>query len=275
MVLLVHTSRSVMAMERLAALLPAVRKLEIDAYNVNDIVDTLQDVVADLIAQGYTCRMNLTGGTKAMSLGAFIVAQSLLLDAFYMESERFHSRIYEYTWENGKFQGVRNFLAEDTPDAILTIEEWLDLHYSKQKWHPIGANLKDDGGKFESAIGSALAAPRVDEIILGIRALEKQIDLDVVVRVKNQFGILEAKGGENGRRLDGVKQLNNARQSLGTYTRLFRVITVEPDTRHQELLTATRIQDIILPTYITGTMLLPEAEALHLQTELRKAFGLP
>ncbi len=226
-----------------------VYSLEVDPY---DIVATEKALEEHIQSSSSSNRFlfNLTGGTKAMAFAAYRVAERHRAEILYLESERKKSTAYRYIWRNGDLQ-------KETPEelsACLTLADILNVHFGPGMWREHGTGR---GSPFEEAIATALH-PRVDEVMVGVKALDGQVDIDLVVRLGNQWGIIEAKSGENGRKLDGVKQLSNAVRHLGTYTQQFYVITVERNDAHEAVINALGIQVVTLPEYRTGDKELTE-----------------
>ncbi len=187
-----------------------------------------------------------------MALAAYRVAERHRAEILYLESERKKSIAYRYVWRNGD-------LLKEAPEelpACLTLTGMLNVHFGPDMWHEYGTK-RQEGSPFEEAIATVLRQ-RVDEVMVGVKALDGQVDIDLVVRLGNQWGIIEAKSGENGRRLDGVKQLSNAGRHLGTYTQQFYVITVERNDAHEAVINASRIQVVTLQEYHTGDSSLTE-----------------
>lgn len=239
-----------------------VHPLKVDPYDIVAIETELHKCLDASFVSGYRLLFNLTGGTKAMALAAYRVAEQRQAEVLYLESERGQSLAYRYNWSNGALHVGQ----KETLPAYLTLSDMLNVHLGPGMWQEHGTS-RQEGGPFEEAIATALR-PVVDEVMVGVKA-HGQIDIDVAVRLSNQFGIIEAKAGENGRRLDGIKQLSNAGRHFGTYTQQFYVITVEPNATHEALINASRVHVVSLPAYQTGESVLSEADARRLADEVR------
>jgi hypothetical protein len=261
---LIYTARTREVFERLSQTLGqetlTIRGVEVDPYNIIAIEQAICAAIREL--EEHELLFNLTGGTKAMALAAYRVAEQRQAEVLYLESERGQSLAYRYDWINGALHVGQ----KETLPACLTLSHMLNVHLGPGMWQERGPS-RQEGGPFEKAIADALR-PVVDEVMVGVNALG-QIDIDVAVRLGNQFGIIEAKDGEKGSRLDGIKQLSNAWRHLGTFTQQFYVITVEPNKAHEALVDASRIQVISLPSYQTGERVLPEADARRLADDVR------
>jgi Holliday junction resolvase len=258
-VLLIYTERTQNVYERLKSTLqPAttVHGLETDSYRIVSIITSIQEWLdqAD-IQEDNEITFNFTGGTKAMAFAAYSVAQQRKLPFIYLESERKKSRVYSYAWNEQKPVPLNESGEIIAPE--ITLHDFLNVHLGpeNQNWKEIGAG-RQEGSPFEEALANTLRSQGY-EVMVGIQALG-QVDLDVVVRMDNQFGIIEAKSGKNGRKLDGIKQLNNASRQLGTYTKPFYAITVDSNPSHQAIVDASQIQVVSLSDYVPGKTTLSE-----------------
>ncbi len=239
--------------------------LETEAYDISTIVRALNEELgkkAALASQPLV--FNLTGGTKTMSLAAYQVAQQRDAPMMYLQSEGKHTRVYNYMWEHQQLRSTGNELL---PECI-TLQDVFDLHLGPGKWQECGAGNKE-GSHFEEVLAATLRIHGY-EVMLGVRVMG-QVDVDIAVRSGNQYGIIEAKWGEGGRKLDGIKQLNNAARHLGTYSQTFYVITVPPQPAHTAITDASNIQVISLPGYDHTTNVLPPPEVAVFLGQIGKA----
>lgn len=268
-VLFIYTKRTKQVYDRLKATLQqeaSVSGLETDAYDIVAIVEALDKQLErrpELASQPAV--FNLTGGTKAMALAAYQVAQQRNAPVLYLQSEGKHSRVYHYTWEHQKLQASSNELLP----GCATLRDLFDLHFGPGEWQELGPG-RHEGSPFEVALSETLRLHGY-ETMLGVRAMNGQIDIDVAARFENQFGIIEAKMGEKGRRLDGIKQLSTAARHLGTYTQSFYAITVPPESAHEAITIAARIQVISLPGYVRGAATLTHDDEMKLVSIVEKA----
>lgn len=112
------------------------------------------------------------------------------------------------------------------------------------------------GGKFERAVGNALKSQGF-EVLSGVHpgGIENQIDIDLVFRFRDKFGIAEIKlgglGGEaNPKR--GMEQLAmaGAREYLGVYTHKFYIVANPNALKSLRMLARKRnIHLIAIPEY--------------------------
>ncbi|NTV64452.1 MAG: DUF1887 family protein [Oscillochloris sp.] len=250
-VLLIYTESTQPVYKRLLTALQEgsqVFGLKTDAYDIAVIERQIDQKLHDDKLFDQSLVFNLTGGTKPMSIAAYQVAQRYQSKLLYLESEGKQSRIYHYAFQEDQLQATSNELLP----PCVTLKDFLDVHLGTDAWHEQGPSRSGGGGSFETALEAGLK-PHVDEIMVGVSAMQGQIDLDVVVRLANQFAIFEAKSGNNGTKLDGIKQLSTASKYLGTFTRQFYVITVTPSRSHEAIVEASRIRVVSLPNYIAGS----------------------
>ena len=250
-VLFVYTERTEQVYKRLKATLQqetTVYGLETDAYDIVAIAEALDKQLEQLPEpNSLPIDFNLTGGTKAMALAAYQVAQQHDMPVFYLQSEGKHNRIYHYTWESGQLRAVRNILL---PECV-TLRDVFNVHFGPNAWQESGPG-RSEGSPFEILLAETLQSHGY-EIMIGVRALDGQIDIDVAMRFENRYGIVEAKMGNNGKKLNGIKQLSNNVRHVGTYTQTFFAITVPPQRAHEAVMLASRIKVISLTSYDVGT----------------------
>lgn len=258
-VLLVYTQRTQKVAERLSATLERetqVFEVKTDPYDIPTITATLDERIKRNDLAGVSLVFNVTGGTKAMALAAYQIAQQRDSPVLYLESEGKQTHIYRYVWRAGQLQAVGN---EIVP-ACITTEDFLNVSLGPGVWQITGPQ-RQEGAPFEIALAAMLNRHGY-ETHIGVKAYG-QLDIDVLVRCENQFAIIEAKAGENGRRLDGLKQLRTAGAHLGLYTQQCYVITVPPSQSHTAIVEASNVQVVSLPGYIAGaTSLMPEDEQI-------------
>jgi hypothetical protein len=253
-VLLVYTPRTKPKYDLLRATLQRETKvdgIETDAYNIPTIAQAIRAKLDSAELASEPTEFNLTGGTKAMSFAAYEVAQQRNAPVLYLESEGKRNRIYQYIWANQQLQGTSSELIPECVD----LKDLFDVHLGIGQWTEEGPT-EGDGGRFERALAQTLQTQGY-EVMTGIKTMEGQIDIDVAMRWENRFGIIEAKTGNSGRTLNGIKQLSIAGPRLGIFTQAFYVINVERNTVHDAIADASRIQVISLNHYVTGSDSLP------------------
>jgi hypothetical protein len=190
--------------------------LQVDAYDIQAIqADLLMEIRQRQLAAS-DLLFNLTGGTKPMSLAAYLVAAELSAPVIYLQSESRRSCIFRYEFR----EGIPILADDSTLPGLIIIEDYLRAYVGESTERR--TQLDADGHCFEQAIAGALR-PAVDELRCGI-SLQGVVDIDLVVRCDNQVGIIEAKLGKNGPK-HAIDQLNTAggQKYLGTYTKKFLV----------------------------------------------------
>ncbi len=270
-VLLVYSDFTQRAAEKLTQLVEddlVVWPLLTEAYAITNIRDNLINKLHKEQAVSEDIIFNVTGGTKPMSLAAYLVASEKRAPFVYLQSEGKRSRLYHYTFDK---KGELILTGDDILSGLITADDYLLAYVNSYKLTGFAKNMQ--GGLFERAIHDVLASV-VDEILIGAKLLGA-LDVDFVVRCDNQVGIIEAKTGKGVKK--GLDQLNTAggQQYLGTYTQKFLVSDqVWDHTRSnlRELAGARRIKVIELPSY-GQTGKISTADAHKLRFEVCEALG--
>jgi len=247
--LLVYSDLTKKAAERLRKLLPPgcqAVDCPVSPYDIEAIRQTLVGLVRERGWQVPELLFNLTGGTKAMALGAYLAAAEQRASFLYLQSEGKQTRLYRYAFDA---QGTPQVIDDSLLPGLLTIDDYLrafvdsyicrDPTDKQKKWDP-----------FEQAVYEALH-PAVDEIIADVW-LMGALEVDFVVRCVNQVGIIEAKTGPGLKK--GIDQLNTAggQRYLGTYTQ--KILVSDQQWNHtrsnlRELAEARRIEVIEVPSF--------------------------
>lgn len=212
--------------------------------------------------------INWTGGTKVMSLAAYHIAQQDSAPMIYLQSEGKNTRMYHYIWEDRQ---LRSNGSELLPEC-MTLRDVFDLQFGPGRWQELGSNRRttDQRGKlFEQALAATLAESGY-EVMVGVRGLGGQIDIDIAVRSGNQYGIIEAKTGAGVRTLEGIQQLHTAAKHLGTYSQTFYVSTGEPVPTQKELIEVSNIQVISILNYDGTSNPLASEDAEKLLSAVKK-----
>ena len=117
----------------------------------------------------------------------------------------------------------------------------------------------------------------MDEVKQGV-ILGGALELDLVVRLGNQVGVIQAKTGEKAKKKEGLDQLNAAcgRENLGTYTA--KILTVnqrwdETLENLRELAGAWNITVIELPSFTPDSPSLSPEDQERLRREVRRGLG--
>jgi hypothetical protein len=245
--------------------------LLVDAYDIQGIREALLAEFGNRRLEAGDLLFNLTGGTKPMSLGAYLAAQALGAPAIYMQSEGKRSRLFRYEFRQGTPVLVEDCLLP----ALISIQDYLEAYLDGFPADPDPNRKRDtDGLQFEQAVYQTLL-PVVDEIRCNFR-VTPDVEIDLVVRCENQVGIVEAKLGKNGRK-KAIDQLTTAGEQryLGTYTQKFLVSDLDWSevSSLKALARAHKITLIELPGY-GRDRILPADEAELLRSAILKGLGV-
>ncbi len=269
----VYSDRTKAAAERLRRLLPAGcewEPLPVDAYAVEETRQALLDHVQ---RAGWTpgdITFNLTGGTKPMSLAAYLAAAHLQAPWIYLQTEGKQSRLYRYTFDA---DGAASAPATELLPDLLNIDMYLRSFVTE--YQETGFAKSEEGRRFEEAVHDALKPPVVDEVKVGVKLLGV-VDLDLVVRCGNQVGIIEAKAGKSVK--PGIDQLSTAGEQryLGTYTEKLLILGKRwnpTETNLRKLANAQRVTVIELPSYDAATGQLSAEDRIYLAQMVCERLG--
>jgi len=280
-VLLVYTEERETQYKYLRAVLEkkrgvVVKEVVTEAHYVNKIAQTVHEELTHLgIGATEKLVFNLTGGTKAMAMAAFHVAQWRDAEMLYLASQVVRDntkvRAYQSKWHN---QQIKPGGQISIPDCI-ELEDVFDLHLGMGNWEECGPSKDiNGGGPFESLLKDTLCRYQkdVNEVKAGVKTLNRQVDMDLVVRLGNHYGIIEAKSGGKGAGMKGLQQLSTSKSLMGTYSRAFHVITVAASSEHKELREALGFTSISLQSYDEHTNTISPDDEEKLLTEIKDAF---
>ncbi len=254
-VLLVHTSNegSHKAAKRLQNFCAAKQiradTLDVgDAYSLERIYIKISQKVAEP-SQDEWC-FNLTGGTKLMSLAAVEVAADLQKPCVYYQTEAERDqRVGKIHWY--RMDAQRRLVEEagggEVLPSLLTLDDYLRAHVD-------GYQKSDQGGDpLENAVCQVLSPPNVDEALRNIKpqGVKDQIEIDLLIRIGNQVGVIEVKTGGEGSGKKAIDQLTTAaaREYLGTYAVRFLVTQQAREDRYKALAQALRVEVVELREY--------------------------
>ena len=263
-VLLVHTgnelsSKAARRLQKLCAQKQiAAELLNVgDAYRLESLYDQLREKISGE-PQTEWC-FNLTGGTKLMSLAAAQAAADFNLPCVYYQTEAERGqkvgKLRHY-----RFDGQRR-LVEQTQGGeilppLLTLEDYLLAHHDGYHLKP--PDRTQNGWQLEEAVYQVLR-PQVDEILRNVQpeGVKDQVEIDLLIRIGNQVGVIEVKTGGEGSGKKAVDQLTTAaaREYLGTYAQRFIVTQQAQEDRYKALANAVQVQVIELLKYRGGTRL--------------------
>lgn len=285
--LFVHTDQTQQIAQRLKDLVQShqtqVHLLSTDPYDIQRIQTDLRDYIQNQRWPESELLFNLTGGTKTMVLAAYQIAMALRAPFVYLQSEGRQSRLYRYEFGTDEYRKIR----DEVLPGLITIDDYLRAHVgsytsktdeAKPEIQSEGHGIRPEqlGILFEKAIEEALVGC-VDEVKRGV-ILGGARELDLVVRLRNQVGVIQAKTGEKAKGKVGLDQLNAAcaRDYLGTYTAKILVINQKWDhTREnlRELAEAWNITVVELPSFTPDSPRFSLEDQEKLRREVRQALG--
>ncbi|MCA0352082.1 MAG: DUF6293 family protein [Chloroflexi bacterium] len=250
--LLIYTGGTVKQANNTAALLRSKNiETEIictDSYDISKITRQIEEGISNFSA-GNEIYFNVTGGTKPMSFAAAQVARKYNFPVVYLESEAGKSKLYTYAWKDFEFHLIK----EDSIPPCIALEDWLDVHLGLENW-----SIEKVKEPFEEAVIGILEKNNI-EILSAVRSFSGQIDLDVIYRKGNHFGIIEVKCGEKGKKIEGIRQLNTTGLHLGIYSNKILIITEQPGKSQLALADASNVQ--ILSVNFDGSTIDEDSEA--------------
>ena len=269
---LVYSDFTAKAAHRLEKLLPQGCQVEPCPVSAYDIAAAKQELLGLVATKGWapaSLLFNLTGGTKPMSLAAYLVAAELRAPFLYLQSEGKQTRLFRYEFD----EQIAHVVGDELLPELITIDDYLRAFVDGYQLTGFAKDAASKGTRFERAIHTTLE-PVVDEIAVGLKLLGV-VDVDFVVRCGNQVGIIEAKTGPGVGK--GIEQLNTAgdQRYLGTYTQKILVSDqVWDHTRSnlRALAQASRIEVIELPSFAASGCLSAE-DANELARRVCKALG--
>jgi hypothetical protein len=261
-VVLVHSDFTKRVSENLEQLLKGrftVHLLEVSPYDIDKVVLSIDEFLSE---KGWNDLVfNLTGGTKPMSLAAFLVAQKQGADVAYLQSQGGQSLLYSYDFDKAEpILRERTIIGES-----LTIDDYLKVH-GLGNYH-----FDTQREPFQQLVFEALK-PYVSEVAYGVK-YGGSLDIDLIIRCGNQVGIAEVKSGKAAERKSGIDQLNTASQRdfLGTYTRRFLIADRPLGSNNSELAKAHNILAIeLMGDHATG---LSRKNIKHLVQSVTSALG--
>lgn len=238
--LLVCTDRTRKTAERLKKVLAPICPCHlhsIDGYNI----EAAQKELGAVVDQHYddkTFVFNLTGGTKLMSLAAFLLAQERQASFLYFQSEGNRSRLLTYRWRGNQVELV----TDEELSHSISLANYLHLYLDR---YEVGSPRD----KFEQEIYAVLKEFPAVECFTSVKPQGlAALEIDFVLRCGNQIGICEAK--RKGAK-DGIDQINAVAEQryFGTYVHKFLCSGRELDKNNLALARAYNITIVELPSY--------------------------
>jgi|LSQX01.3.fsa_nt_gb hypothetical protein len=198
---------------------------KISAYDLMNIIkDIEKSIKKDNQIKFDKVIFNLTGGTKLMALGSFLVCQKYNIPFCYLQSEGGKNYLYSYIWKD-----IWPKLEETIEiSSNIRLEDYIRIHVG-------GFKQKEEKTYYEKLVIKSVE-DIVDEIISNIY-LEEALEVDMIFRIGNQVGIAEIKTRNRATKKEGIDQLNTAggREYFGTYTKKFLIVDREYPENNKEL----------------------------------------
>jgi Holliday junction resolvase len=237
---------------------PVVELVPIPAYEPGACTEAIRAILEKCPG----ALVNVTGGTKPMSMAALIASQQTGGQPFYVHSQQVQTVIDFYGFDD---KGTPAIQATMTIQDTITIDDYLTVYFGESyQYTGYGGG---PGEAFERAIHEVLAPPTSDEIKVGWKHNSGAVDVDLIVRCNNQIGVVEVKSGRKARTSEGIKQLAVAggQRFFGTYVKRFLVVDQDWSdlSNNRALAEAIEINVIELPAYgHQGTVTAEEREAV-------------
>lgn len=226
---LVHTDRTERVSKRLSELLIATQILKVDPYDIAQIEELILDDISASQIDPATITFNLTGGTKAMAIAMYRVAERMRCRFVYFQTEGRRSLLHAYTWTTDAQPVLEQ---QNEIPGIISLADYVRVHVGRFQ---VEGPSRTEGGLFEQQVADLLRS-HVDEVEIGVK-LGGALDADIMIRKGNRVAVIEAKTGSKAARKDGIDQLNSIAgpDYLGTYTVKFLAIDRYWDKTHTNL----------------------------------------
>lgn len=269
-VILVRTDnkRVVEVSDNLIKLISTAEPLVVNPYDIQPTTESMIQFIQQRGWEANDLLFNLTGGTKPMAFAAYQVAAQLGSPFIYLQSEGRKSIIYWYEFSPGA--GFA-FPKKDEIPEVITIDDYLKAH---GLWDYTTRPLTERFERLvQQALENAVNTGKISELKPSV--WQDGLQMDLVIRLKNQIGIAEIKTGRAARSIIGINQLNTASEQrfLGTYIVKFLILDRPLDRNNQALAEAHRINVIVLQNISTQSSLPPEDENMLINTIREKLRG--
>lgn len=267
-VIWVYTAFTKKVCEKIKQLyLGKTKMLEID--DPYDIVKILSEM-RKIFTQCNEIIFNLTGGTKPMALAAYSLAFEMKMPFVYLQSEGGKSIAYQYVF---KTYDMRTDLIVEKVEVSknITIDEYLQVHLGEY-------NKGDLENDFENTLSKILEQAKRNSIFDEVENSIKHggaLEIDFIVRRRNQFAIIEAKTRKKGRTKRGIDQLNTAAEQryLGTYIKKILIIEDEMGSNLKELAKEHKIEVIEIFSWDNESKEISGEEKQNLVAKISQLLG--
>ena len=258
---------------------------EIDsAYDFQAIYTKLSNYLNENGSDTDELIINLTCGTKIMSLAAFELARQRSAKAFYYQSEDNQSLMHYYHFENRQL----TFDDKKTIDNFLSLDQYLRLYLTKFKSvknskgkdyenNVIGALINNFGeGEvkerqliLDKAQKKPITITQLGEDYELIRSIypvsSPDVEIDFAIRYKNVVGFAEIKKKAERRAIDQLNSVATS-ENLGSYIYKFIIHSNELHSHHKDAIREYGIISIKLPSAEADDTLSDDDKALLVNT---------
>lgn len=243
---------------------------EVDEYDVQKV----REKVAELIQHQSPVIVNVTGGTKPMSLGALEAARNCGAQPLYVRSQDGKTLVDFYRFDND-LVGIQHTVSLN---GTISLNDYITSYFG-DSWKEVGFGGDGIGKAFEMAVYNLLTEC-TDEVISGWRDNSNQVDMDFVFRCNNQIGIVQAKTGKEALKLEGIKQLlvGGDQRFFGTYAKRFLVINRKWGKNEKnkfEFCQETNITVVELPSFVSETSRISAGDRQHFIQAVEGKIGKP
>ncbi len=255
---------------------PAVSVLtcEVDAYAIERARLVLLDLIVKHGWLPEQLTFNLTGGTKPMVLAGYRVAQDIAgCTLLYMQTRQGRNECFEYNLLDNAF-----VLQSSRPQEITTVLD-IDRHLRAHGWtqwntsDPVVPRRNDTVVR---VVGAALAG-YVEELVRQVKDVpDSPVEIDLVVRCRNQIGLIAIPPDGPDAGTAGINQLNTfgARENLGTYVKRLLVLNQEPALTTIAQAAVRNITVLVVPSLSAkGGAELSEEDKLRLRKQVMTMLG--
>ena len=194
-----------------------LKSTPVDPWNILSVGKHLAHVLRR--EQGVKLICDVTGGTKAMSIGLAQVAREWNAEIIYIDSDTLNTRMWRYQFAENNLELCAN--SPESIPAIVNIQDLFHIYLGRKTLEYKPGNRSSDpndkGPWFERDVKAGFQ-PLVDCLEQSVVVSGKE-EADLVLRIKNRFAIVECKATRTFN-MKGIQQLNNmaSERYLGTYT---------------------------------------------------------
>ena len=256
----------------------------VDPWDIGSIPQFLPDLLRSKHLDNLELLFDLTGGTKAMSIGLAETARLLTgVQLVYLESDRFETMLSRYHYDK---QGRLVCDGSEQLPELLDLDLFFHAYLGNFDWSPQPNRQQSlESQQFEQDVADGFGATRTLEIGRSVKPLGAE-EIDIVLRRRNQFALVECKIGTGTIKRDGILQLSNlaSERYLGTYTRKILVVQAPYSKDNANNLEMAKRHDVFViqlpdwrhdrPRDAAGLMIWTDHEKNEFEKAAEFAFGV-